>query len=250
MFRFHLADRPYSSSYTNDLLEHILMLPAFQGAGPCPASSLRLRRTMSATQLFLLSPAFCGGKRAAMLRRAGASSPLALRLRGEDNPPTLGEVFSFISGLYFRGKLTYARTFARSPAAGGVYVITPTRGLLRAGEAVRLRDLEEFAARDIDAGDPEYRRPLEADAAILADAIGPDGRVVLLGSVASGKYIDVLGNTFGDRLLFPADFVGRGDMSRGGLLLRAARSGEELEYIPVRGAVRRGKRPPRLPQLA
>jgi hypothetical protein len=47
-------------------------------------------------------------------------------------------------------------------------------------------------------------------------------------------------------LLFPPSFIGRGDMSRGGLMLRCAASGEELDYIPVAGAIRQGKRPPRL----
>jgi hypothetical protein len=73
---------------------------------------------------------------------------------------------------------------------------------------------------------------------------------VLLGSIASPKYVDVLLDVFGDRLHFPLDFVGRGDMSRGGLLLRQATAGVELEYGPVRGAVRRGTRPPKLPPLA
>jgi hypothetical protein len=53
----------------------------------------------------------------------------------------------------------------------------------------------------------------------------------------------------GERLHFPAEFVGRGDMSRGGLLLRAVRAGVELAYLPVAGAVRHGARPPRLPPL-
>jgi len=69
---------------------------------------------------------------------------------------------------------------------------------------------------------------------------------VLLGSVASEKYTGPLLEVFGERLLFPTDFVGRGDMSRGGLMLRCARSGIELPYIPVRGALRHGARPPRL----
>jgi hypothetical protein len=71
--------------------------------------------------------------------------------------------------------------------------------------------------------------------------------VVLLGSIATGKYTSALLEVFGRRLLFPAAFVGRGDMSRGGLLLRAARSGEELSYIPVAGATLHGPRPPKLP---
>ncbi len=46
--------------------------------------------------------------------------------------------------------------------------------------------------------------------------------------------------------MFPSDFVGRGDMSRGGLMLRAARASTELRYVSVRGAVLKGKRPPKL----
>ena len=44
-------------------------------------------------------------------------------------------------------------------------------------------------------------------------------------------------------------FVGRGDMSRGGLLLRHASNGVELDYAPIAGAVLHGKRPPKLPPL-
>ncbi|MBV9081410.1 MAG: hypothetical protein JOZ62_01940, partial [Acidobacteriaceae bacterium] len=69
---------------------------------------------------------------------------------------------------------------------------------------------------------------------------------VLLGSVASAKYTEPLLKVFGERLVFPIDFVGRGDMSRGGLMLRCARSGTELPYVPVHGAVLHGARPPRL----
>ena len=69
---------------------------------------------------------------------------------------------------------------------------------------------------------------------------------VLLGSIASGKYVDVLLEVFGSRLCFPAEFAGRGDMSRGGLMLRCVASGEELGYVPLVGAERHGKRPPKL----
>jgi hypothetical protein len=72
---------------------------------------------------------------------------------------------------------------------------------------------------------------------------------ILLGSIATGKYVDVLSEAFGERLRFPRDFVGRGDMSRGGLLLQCAREGRELEYVPVAGAVRHGERPPKLPKI-
>ena len=186
-----------------------------------------------------------------MLLREGAASPLARRLRGEGEPASIGETFSFVSGLYFRGKLTYARAFAAPPpGVPGALVITPSRGLLPANTLITIADLDEFASTLIDADDPRYRDPLQADATELARQAPPDIPFVLLGSVATGKYVDVLDAAFGDRLLFPADFVGRGDMSRGGLLLRASRAGDELRYIPVRGAERRGTRPPRLPQLA
>ena len=92
-------------------------------------------------------------------------------------------------------------------------------------------------------------RPLEASARALLEEIGPDCDVVLLGSVASPKYVDVLTGIFGARLQFPIAFVGRGDMSRGGLMLRSAREGTELEYVPVVGAVLHGSRPPKLPPI-
>jgi hypothetical protein len=67
-----------------------------------------------------------------------------------------------------------------------------------------------------------------------------------LGSIATGKYVDLLLEVFDGRLLFPLEFVGRGDMSRGGLMLRCAADNIELEYAPVRGAIRHGSRPPKL----
>ena len=179
-----------------------------------------------------------------------ASFDLAQRLRVGAGAP-LGEVFSFLSGLYFRGKLTYARAFA-DPADGraGVFVITPTDGLRPADEPVDLARLRRFATVDIAGDDPRYREPLDRDARRLARRLGPGGEVVLLGSIATGKYVEPLLAVLGERLRFPADFVGRGDMSRGGLLLRCARAGTELTYVGVRDAVRRGPRPPRLPPPA
>ncbi|CAN5244880.1 hypothetical protein BH23GEM4_BH23GEM4_20120 [soil metagenome] len=195
---------------------------------------------MAPPRTFLLSPAHCGGKRAAQLLRDGAGSELARRLRSADGAP-LGEVFRFISALYFRGKLAYARAFGDGDDA--VLVITPTRGLLPVETRVGIAEIREFAAGDIDPADPLYREPLEHGAARLARS---GTEVVLLGSIASGKYVDVLVSIFGERLLFPIDFVGRGDMSRGGLLLRSAQDRRELAYRPVAGAVRRGQRPPKL----
>jgi hypothetical protein len=195
---------------------------------------------MSPFRIFLLSPAHCGGKRAALLLNEQAAFPLAMRLR---SPPgiTLGEAFSFLSGLYFRGKLTYADRFSRPPAGEpGSQVITTDRGLLAADTTIGLGDLRQFGKVDIRADHPGYRTPLERDVARL-ERLG-DVEVVLLGSVATGKYVDVLLEVLGRRLLFPTEFVGRGDMSRGALMLGAVRKGVELTYEPVEGAVRRGRR--------
>jgi hypothetical protein len=156
----------------------------------------------------------------------------------------VGELFAHMSGLYFRGKLTYARRF------GLPLVITPDRGLMPADTAITADVLMRFAKADISVDNPEYREPLEATARALARLAGKRAEFVLLGSVASQKYVDVLSRIFGARLIFPLSFVGRGDMSRGGLLLRAAAAGSELEYIPVVGAVRHGVRPPKLEPLA
>jgi hypothetical protein len=178
-----------------------------------------------------------------------AAFDLATRLRGAEGAP-LGEVFSFLSGLYFRGKLAYARAFACPPesadiAAGAVFVITPSAGLRSPETRVTLEAIRGFAGVDVSIHNPDYRLPLERSARALAGEIG-DCPVVLLGSIASPKYTEVLLDIFGERLLFPAAFVGRGDMSRGGLLLRCVAEGQELDYIPVAGAIRTGPRPPRL----
>ena len=167
----------------------------------------------------------------------------------------LGDVFAFISGLYFRGKLTYAMRFAAPPEPGnaivgcGVHVITPNAGLRGADTYITHRAVIAFADGDIDAGNASYRRPLDKSARALAREIGPDCDVVLLGSVASPKYVSVLLDIFGARLRFPVDFVGRGDMSRGGLLLRKAHEGVELDYVSIAGAVLHGVRPPKLPPI-
>lgn len=205
---------------------------------------------MARPRVFLLSPANCGGARARMVMSERAAFPLAVQLRSADGAP-MGEVFSFLSGLYFRGKLAYARRFAAPPdpespvSGGGVFVITPTAGLRSPDTLVTIEALRAFAGVDVDAANPAYRRPLEQSARALADDVG-DCDVVLLGSIASPKYVDVLTGIFGERLVFPADFVGRGDMSRGGLLLRAVAASTELDCIPVAGATRRGQRPPKL----
>ncbi|HZI27131.1 MAG TPA: hypothetical protein VFD64_03185 [Gemmatimonadaceae bacterium] len=203
------------------------------------------------SRVFLLSPANCGGVRARMAMSPVAQFALARQLRTAEGA-SLGDVFSFVSGLYFRGKLAYARRFAQPPdpsdpvAAGGVLVITPNAGLRSADTPIGLESFKAFAGVSIDLANPAYRQPLERGAGALLAALGSDCEVVLLGSIASGKYVEVLQPVFGDRLVFPAEFVGRGDMSRGGLMLRCVLSGTELDYVPVAGALRRGQRPPKL----
>ena len=199
--------------------------------------------------IFLLSPANCGGNRARIVLSDKATFDLAVRLRSVEGAP-LGEVFSFMSGLYFRGKLAYSRAFAAAPEGveldgGGIFVITPNAGLRSPDTRVTVDAIRRFAGVEVSADNPAYRRPLEQSARALAGEIG-DTPVVLLGSIASPKYVDVLLDIFGERLLFPQEFVGRGDMSRGGLLLRCAASGQPLTYVPVAGAVRKGARPPKL----
>jgi len=214
------------------------------GAQPTGSSSSRSK----CRRIFLLSPANASGQRANLILGERGCSPLAIRLRSEGVP--LGEIFSFISGLYFRGKLAYARTHADPPPGiPGVVVITAAGGLVSPDQAFTLEELREIAAGNVDAAEPRYRVPLERDARLLCDRMG-DCEVVLLGSVATPKYVEPLLGIFGERLMFPAEFVGRGDMSRGGLLLRYAREQAQLTYVPVAGAVRHGARPPRLPKLA
>ncbi|HEY2990055.1 MAG TPA: hypothetical protein VGL11_20245 [Candidatus Binatia bacterium] len=182
-------------------------------------------------RVFLLSPANCNGQRAGRLLKKAARSEIAQRLRSAEGAP-LGEVFTFLSALYFRGKLAYARAFARPPADGrGVLVITPNRGLLSYDAAIRLSTLRGFARVPIGKKSRLYRRSLGRAVETLAGEIGADCEVVLLGSIASGKYLDILNRVLGDRLRVPAEFIGRGDMSRGALLLRCVREQRELDYV-------------------
>jgi hypothetical protein len=183
-----------------------------------------------------------------MLMNERAEFDLAVRLRSEG--ATLGDVFAFISGLYFRGKFAYSSAFAAPPArVSGSLVITAGRGLLPPATRITLGDMRSIADVPIDLANPLYRDPLVRDARNLFQAIPGDCNVVLLGSIATSKYLEPLIDIFGSRLLFPSDFVGRGDMSRGGLMLRCAREGTELDYIPAPAAIRRGARPPKLPKL-
>jgi hypothetical protein len=196
-------------------------------------------------RIFILSPAHCGGRRAQYILDNDAKFDLARKMRMPAGAP-IGRVFTFLSGLYFRGKVTYARAFATPPqGVAGSYVITPDRGLIPTEVAIGVAELREMAACDVDPKNPRYREPLERHAKALAARKDID-QVVLLGSIATSKYVDILLKVFGDKLHFPEEFVGRGDMSRGGLMLRRVVERRELNYVPVKGAVRTGKRPPKL----
>jgi hypothetical protein len=204
----------------------------------------------AARTIFLLSPASTSGQRGALLLRDSATFSLAQQIRTKDGAP-IGEVFSFLSSLYFRGKLAYARRFARPPARlCGAFVITPGEGLRDPAEPVTLDRLRAYDRIPIKSSEPLYRGPLLRDAEALFKLSGEDCRIVLLGSIASSRYVEPLVEVFGDRLHYPPAFTGRGDMSRGGLLLRCVDSGVELDYAPLLGAVRHGPRPPRLPKKA
>jgi hypothetical protein len=181
-------------------------------------------------RVFLLSPAHAGGKRAAMLTRPGANFELARQV--QIGAAELGDIFAFCSGLYFRGKLTYARHFADPPSGvPGVQIITPSKGLVMAETLIGRRELAEFAGVPVDSAEPRFTAPLKETAAMLAAADACE--IILLGSVATGKYLDTLLPILGERLLFPEEFAGRGDMSRGALLLRSVAANQELKYRPA-----------------
>jgi hypothetical protein len=203
---------------------------------------------MSRNRIFLLSPANVGGMRAALLFRPVANFDLAVRLRGDGAP--LGEAFAFISGLYFRGKLAYSQAFAAPPPdLPAAFVITSGHGLVPPETIVTLDHLRRMASVPIDASDSRYREPLERGCRTLDELAGAECEYILLGSVATMKYLAPMTAVFRDRLLFPEEFVGRGDMSRGGLLLRCVRAGQELTYAPVGTMTRHGPRPPKLPKV-
>lgn len=198
-------------------------------------------------RVFLLSSANASGIRAKIILNEKAGFDQARRLRREGLP--LGEIFSFISGLYFRGKLAYAQAFSRPPKGiPGALVITGGLGLVPPDSIVTLDELRAIAEVPVEAGDARYRAPLQSAARSLVARAGSDCEMVLLGSIATPKYVQPLAEIFGDRLVFPSAFVGRGDMSRGGLMLRCAREGAELKYECAATANLHGPRPPKLPK--
>jgi hypothetical protein len=202
--------------------------------------------SVTPAKIFLLSPARCDGRRAQALLNPRAEFPLAVQLRAIEGA-SIGDVFAFLSGLYFRGKLTYARAFASAELeTAPIRVITTNRGMLTPEYRVRPPDLADFACVDLSAAGEQFETPLLRDATRIAQDAPANALVVLLGSIATNKYVGPLLRVFGERLVFPGEFVGRGDMSRGGLMLRSASDGREMEYVPVATAARHGSRPPKL----
>jgi hypothetical protein len=201
----------------------------------------------SPTKIFILSPARTTGKRAALIQNPDSQLPLAEQLRTAAGAP-LRDVFSFCSSLYFRGKATYAERFAVRPKGlANAYVITSSNGLVASQLKVTAATIERFAGVPIDPAEDRYRMPLLDSARDLQERLGRSAQIILLGSIATRKYVEPLLECFGDRLLFPTDFIGRGDMSRGGLLLRAAAANQELAYQRLSTTLMRtGKRPPKL----
>lgn len=198
------------------------------------------------TRLFLLSPASLNGLRAKQLMSPRAKFDAAVRYRSETGVP-IADAFAFMSALYFRGKIAYARRFAvPSPTLGGdgIFVITSGYGLVPPDWPLTEERTKRMRKIDIDLTARSYTKPLRDHAERIAQALDrdtDDAEVVLLGSVATGKYVDVLRPILGDRLRFPRHFAGLGDMARGGLMLRAARAGVELEYVTLEAS---RKRPP------
>lgn len=211
------------------------------GPGVAGADAARRHR------VFLLSPASLSGKRARLLLEDGAGDFELARALRRPRGVTLGEVFAFASSLYFRGKRAYARAFAAPPPGlEGAWVITSTRGLVPMETPVGIEDLRQLAVGSLDEREPSYREPMISTARALFQ--GADGRceAVLLGSIATDRYLSPLLETWGPWLRFPEAFIGRGDMSRGGLMLRCVEEGRELAYVPAARADRRGSRPPKL----
>ncbi len=181
------------------------------------------------SNVFLLSPANMSGTRAKQLISPNAKFAAAEAYRSPEGV-MIAEAFAFMSALYFRGKITYALHFA---GIENVFVIAPGYGLVAPDWRLTPERVKVLQRTPVDVRKTTYRRPLTRDARVLAQRVDGDTNVILLGSVASGKYVDILWPIFGERLRFPSTFAGLGDMSRGGLLLRAVRANRELQYTTL-----------------
>ena len=117
-------------------------------------------------RIFLLSPANASGLRAKQVASENAQFDLAQRLRKGQAP--LGEIFAFISGLYFRGKMAYSQVFARVPEDfPGAFVITAGAGLVPPGQMLTVKRLQSITRGEVHLANPRYVRPLLRDARIF-----------------------------------------------------------------------------------
>lgn len=181
-------------------------------------------------KLFLISPANLSGLRAKQLASPRARFDAAVRYRSEEGVP-IADAFAFMSALYFRGKIAYARHFADPP--DGIFVITSGYGLVPPDWRLNEERMKRMQKIDVDVAARSYTKPLREHAKQLVSMLAPDAQVILLGSVATGKYVDVLRPILDPWLRFPKVFAGLGDMARGGLMLRAVRADRELEYTTL-----------------
>lgn len=202
----------------------------FRGNSLGTETSLPSHNLASQNKIFLLSPANASGVRARTLLGNNSASELAQRLR--ETGATLGEIYKFLSTLYFRGKLEYAETFKNPPTGvPGIFVITPSAGLSLPGDLMNIENFRAISAGDIHPANNKYRLPLDRDLALLRERIHADTQIILLGSIATPKYLEPLLEVFKNQVVIPELFPGRGDMSRGSLLLRSAATASELRYI-------------------
>lgn len=197
-------------------------------------------------RIFLLSPASTEGLRAQQLTSPRARFGAAERYRSPEGV-TVAEAFTFMSSLYFRGKIGYARHFAAPPpelALGspddGILVIAPGFGLVPPSWRITPEEMKKLRRTPVDLKSRAYCAPMKKHVEQLRD-LAPAAWVVLLGSVATGKYVDLLLPALGDRLLFPRDFAGAGDMKRGGMMLRAVREDREFAYVTLAAPRRRAR---------
>ena len=199
-------------------------------------------------RVFLLSPASATGRRACQLASPRARFAAAERFRSPEGV-AVEEAFSFMSALYFRGKIAYARRFAgsREEVSGEpILVIAPGFGMVPPHWPVTVERLRKLARTEVDPRCRAYARPMREQAEILAGRLAAGTQVVLLGSIATGKYLDLLLPALGSRLFYPSAFAGAGDMRRGSLMLKAARAGVELGYSPLLGRTGRAGGKPRM----
>jgi len=184
--------------------------------------------------ILLLSPANVSGTRARQMISPRAMSAAGLAYRSPGGV-TIANAFTFMSALYFRGKHAYARAFAtEDPRIGTTaFVIAPGFGLVPLDWRLDQERMKKLARTKIDVRSRSYTMSLQKSCRELEARLAPDDTVVLLGSVASGKYVDVLEPVFGGRLRFPRIFAGMGDMKRGSVMLKAAASGVALEYVDL-----------------